>query len=857
MKFSLRILAVLLVFAMAMPLCVFAENETPVLLENNKYYKMLVAFGIVDEADSIANEEFVTRSLLAKYTTKLFGPNVENATVTDELPFEDISGDENVEEILVIYNRGMLSGTAPGMFSPEGEITMAQAAKLFVTALGYGVPAQRQGGYPMGYVSVAGYLDILDGVSSKIEEPMSSKDFVRMLYNALTADVMQLEGVFRKDSGVYDISNAYKGESVLSNYYGIYKYKGLLEVNEYASVYGLSNLSEDCVSIGKDVFFSGNTNAFKYIGQNVMCYYKENEKGANEILYIESDEQKNSVYNVMGYDVMKDSLTLSSFVYRNKNGKTEKLELSDVATLIYNSVQEEMDVIYMCPESGEVTLVDNNLDQKIDVVIVDEYESLYVTHISANTYTVIGESGDALSLDPENDDCDFHIEKDGIEISFEDITENCVVSYTRPLNPSKCKYLKNVRVSDEKTEGKVDVIDAEENKVLIGDVWYSFLSELNPEPDMEGTFYMDYTGVIVHYEEKRDFVYGYLCEMGDKSAGLSSQVEARLLSEKGNWIDLDFADKVLTNGGRVSSKDFYSTYGDRKDEIVRYNVNEDGEIREMLFAQEEDFFSDTHVNLIEQKIFHKVTKVENETYYNSVATFNGVANLVTDTVLFLVSSDYNGISPEEHIEVVDITTLRNNTNYPSAVAYDVNQAGVAKAAVVVDTTDYATSSGIIPVKSIVGCIDENGNEVYGIRGYFSGDEYMTVCVRDTKELNGLTKTLKPGDLIRCSINKKNEIIRLEKLLSTDNYGTKYMPDRMYASSAFTGGFVVGIDYSQKKLLVDCGSKNTFGLDSVGQVWIYDREDGEFTVGGIADIQKGNYIYMRTGSFAVREIVVYK
>lgn len=60
---------------------------------------------------------------------------------------------------------GWINGYGDGTFKPDNTVTYAEAVKMLVSAIGYELYAQNAGGYPSGYLSYGGSLDIIDGVS--------------------------------------------------------------------------------------------------------------------------------------------------------------------------------------------------------------------------------------------------------------------------------------------------------------------------------------------------------------------------------------------------------------------------------------------------------------------------------------------------------------------------------------------------------------------------------------------------------------------------------------------------------------------------------------------------------------------
>lgn len=75
-------------------------------------------------------------------------------------------------------------------FEPEGMVTLEQADKMFVCALGYTPRAESLGGYPVGYVQTANRLKLNENVVST--GILTVYDLLQMAANAAETDVMSI-----------------------------------------------------------------------------------------------------------------------------------------------------------------------------------------------------------------------------------------------------------------------------------------------------------------------------------------------------------------------------------------------------------------------------------------------------------------------------------------------------------------------------------------------------------------------------------------------------------------------------------------------------------------------------------------
>lgn len=80
---------------------------------------------------------------------------------------------------------GIINGTSATTFEAEANITYEQAIKMVVAALGYNDEALTNGGYPSGYITVAGKLGILDELQFVNTDYATRSNIARIVRNAL------------------------------------------------------------------------------------------------------------------------------------------------------------------------------------------------------------------------------------------------------------------------------------------------------------------------------------------------------------------------------------------------------------------------------------------------------------------------------------------------------------------------------------------------------------------------------------------------------------------------------------------------------------------------------------------------
>ena len=154
--------------------------------EKNREESILVQLGFMDDDSS----DKVTRLSLSESLVKMLSYDFYDSDNIN--PFTDTDNKSASYEILKsAYNLGILSG---GAARPNDEVTYNEAVKMVVSALGYGAYAQYEGGYPMGYISVASRYNIIKGVVSGDENKISKNSVCKLLYNAINTDLLLVTG---------------------------------------------------------------------------------------------------------------------------------------------------------------------------------------------------------------------------------------------------------------------------------------------------------------------------------------------------------------------------------------------------------------------------------------------------------------------------------------------------------------------------------------------------------------------------------------------------------------------------------------------------------------------------------------
>ncbi len=83
------------------------------------------------------------------------------------------------------YQMGIVSGMSETIFSPDTKVTFEQAVRMLVSAMKMDEKAQKAGGWPDGYISVAEDMGVLFGISETKGQTINRGSMAQLVYNCL------------------------------------------------------------------------------------------------------------------------------------------------------------------------------------------------------------------------------------------------------------------------------------------------------------------------------------------------------------------------------------------------------------------------------------------------------------------------------------------------------------------------------------------------------------------------------------------------------------------------------------------------------------------------------------------------
>ena len=183
----------------------------------------LCQFDIVDgyEDNTFRPDNLVTRAEMSEFCRRLLPPHVKSANVFDvRKQFYDMNSEHWAADSMgIMIDMGYMQGYGDDTIKPDANVTLGEASAILSRMLGYEAKAKTIGGYPNGYISVMGELDITDSLGAvKANEPLTRSMVVKMLQKTLDAPMLMMTGYDLNNGGTYVQDKNHTYRNLLINY---------------------------------------------------------------------------------------------------------------------------------------------------------------------------------------------------------------------------------------------------------------------------------------------------------------------------------------------------------------------------------------------------------------------------------------------------------------------------------------------------------------------------------------------------------------------------------------------------------------------------------------------------------------
>ncbi len=601
MKTVKKLLAVVLCTAMLFSCClVQAEEATEEkVVYGTEYYEVLNALGITEytEADLSSN---MTRLEFYKMVTKLGGyPSVKSTTQA----FSDMApGTENESYARTLYKLDMIAPDASGNIYPDKEITPTEAASLIVKILGYSPVAESKGGYPAGYLTMAGSLGIIDDIDMN-SKTLTKGEAVEMAYAALDCDIMS------QSMGVNGSAVEYKVQSdvtLLESALGVELIEGVVNGVDITRVFGDNDVRPFYIEVDgreiyvEDLYIENLTAAYEYLGYDVAVYATQLRGYGTAALYIEkSSYNEEHIFNIEDITEI-GSTSLKAF---DANDKEKNYRFKKAVPLVYNGIATGLafNEALIEGKTGTVKLVDNTGDGTADVIFADIYENVVASYVDISKMVVYSEADSDRKVNVDNDADDPYVmifDAEGTEIGAGKIQKGNVLSVFESASDADQAFSR-IYVSNTTVIGEIETIE-DNDEIIVNGTAYELLPECissNGNLIKVGTsvtMYLDIYGKVAYMEASKgnEYAMGFLMA-ADSEDGLDSKLKFKICTAPEEYIEAYAAisvrvddirykntDGALLDHLEAAAKQMFPSSEDEnlRSSFVRYSVNANGDI---------------------------------------------------------------------------------------------------------------------------------------------------------------------------------------------------------------------------------------------------------------------------------------
>ncbi len=777
--------------------------------------------------------------------------------------FTDLpSNREEAAGVHAAVDAGLISGG--DTFRPDDRITVNEATKVVVTALGYEQYAQICGGWPSGYAAAADKADVFRNVTRNGTE-LSVEDAKILLMNMLNSRKVELRG-----NVVHEVGDT----TMLEEKYGMYRTAGILTRTEIADLYETGiRKSQQIIQIGETSYGTAEGSDYTaLLGYSVTAYYNED----NEVVLLSKTEKNKTVT----FSVEDTELTGNSRIVHTGINKEYRYDLNDEYAFIYNGGLSERRLADLLETvSGTILMIDNDDDEEYDVVSMMSPTFVTVKSISKTNKLIYDENTAENTIDMSEEDGNFYINGKNGEIRFIDIS----AGETYEIYASEDDMLITANLVTNNITGKVESVSAEEIK--INGVTYETTAYFNTyyrkalKSGSEGSFNISSGGKLINFTSYgTGLKYGYITYASWDDGGQDYQMVVKIYTQDAESERFTITGKIRVDGTTMQINDLYDILvsgGNTNEQLVRYSADEENRIKTLDFAElnEADELGEkkkednslTEYKFAENKFYYKDTVELMYPYFN-----------VSGTTVFVIPND---LRDEEVYKVTNSSFFTDAEEYEGNLkVYNVSESGTAEV-VVIKTDQIAPKiskyTNAFVVEKVLKEVNEDGDVLNKVYGWFDNKYYSYFIDDSISIIKASGEYLGFGDVIRVYVD--GDTIKT-MICDFDANENVFGRNETTTASEFNGGnrdcmYQLGKAYSITDGFIYLGG-GTDGTDmsipmlrnfaaSTSNIVIVDMEEKSVRTGTAADIRtyknsgdEADTVLIKQRNLATQNLIVY-
>ncbi len=562
-----KVIALVCVFAMMLTTVAFGATYSDVA-EDSAYYEAVETLNKLEivtgyEDGTYKPEGGVTRAEMAALIARIQGYG-ETAKGSANTGFTDVPASHWASGYVAnAAGMGIINGYGDGTFGPEDPVKYEQAVKMIMATLGYTPYAEKNGGYPTGYLAAAQRYDVSLAVSNAaVGQDANRGTVAQLLVNALDTPLMVQASWNTNGEVVYEIADGSANangvargyKTLMSENLGYVKIRGIVQnsglVSAVAAGHTFDTTEDPKVAINvvddyqtKDAtfasyvdpsaspaksklytFLTGETDAADYLGQSVIGYVKKNTAEKYEIISIAVDTNRNDelVIDLDSYAGAGSEADTIAY-YKDGDNDSTDIKCESGINVIYNNAYRGTGVssitgLLTAPVlyGGTIRFIDNDDTLGYDVAIIEAAATAVVKKVTEDGVVFKkgitlpnSEAMAMLEIDADNENKVVAIYKDGAMIDAAELTEWDVLSI---ISVKENSAVIVAEVVSNKVVGAIQSRKASKTSATgyaykVADNWYDVATSAyeatasNLEVGIGGAFYVDKYGKIAAFDE--------------------------------------------------------------------------------------------------------------------------------------------------------------------------------------------------------------------------------------------------------------------------------------------------------------------------------------------------------------------
>ena len=203
-----KILSIILVCVLMVSTAAFAAEQSDCVAELGKYSVIKGdPDGNMRLSDNLSRGEAVTLLVRA------YGFTPETSIAAPANEFSDMENHWACNAAMIAKGLKIIDGAKGDMFNPDESIKSEDFIQMIIRLLGYEELADRRGGKPIGYLTVASQIGVTKGVSMATGQFITREEAASLLCNSLDIPHMA-QTSFGEDSVAYGLLNGEDGKEL-------------------------------------------------------------------------------------------------------------------------------------------------------------------------------------------------------------------------------------------------------------------------------------------------------------------------------------------------------------------------------------------------------------------------------------------------------------------------------------------------------------------------------------------------------------------------------------------------------------------------------------------------------------------